>query len=292
MPIAPSGKVGLVAAAAFLEHAAALTPLPAERAKRRLSAAQAMMHGGNFDAALRLLTGAELEPLTELQGARVDVLRAQIGFASRRGEALPMLLAAARRLEPLDAELALDSYVDVLIAALFAGRLAPGPGAAEVAQAARSAPMPARPRRGDLLLQGVVTRYVDGYASAVPSLRRAVRAFDSDDLSMEEGVRFLWLATVVASDLWDHEAWNTLGSRHLSFARDSGALSALPLALNTRVFVDLFAGDLKAASVLVQEIETVTDVAGQRSYAVRRHRVGGLPRPRESGCPADRDRDS
>ena len=50
---------------------------------------------------------------------------AEMSFAANRGnEALPLLLAAARRLEPLDARLARDTYLDALSAALFAGRLA------------------------------------------------------------------------------------------------------------------------------------------------------------------------
>ncbi|WP_432936586.1 helix-turn-helix transcriptional regulator [Kribbella sp. CA-253562] len=254
---------GLAAAAAFLERAAALTPNAAERARRELAAAEVMLHAGTFDSALRLLARAEAGALSDLQRARVDVLRAQVGFAARRGnEALPLLLAAARRLEPLDTELALDSYVDALTAALFAGRLASGVTAAEVARAARNAPMPAAPRRGDILLEGVAVQFADSYPAAVPMLRRAVEEFDTDALSIEEGVRFLWLATVVASDLWDHESWSRLADRHVRIARDSGALSALPLALNTRVFVDLFAGNLAAAAALVDEIGLVTDVAG------------------------------
>jgi DNA-binding CsgD family transcriptional regulator/tetratricopeptide (TPR) repeat protein len=254
---------GLAAAAALLERAARLTPAAADRAKRELSAAYAMLHAGAYDAAHSLLAAAELGPLDDLHRARIDVLRAQIGFASNRGnEALPLLLAAARRLEPLDVDLALDCYVDALTAALFAGRLASSPGAVEVAHSARRATMAARPRRGDVLLQGVSVLFADGYPAATPLLRRAVQALDSDDLSIEEGVRFLWLATVVASDLWDERAWDRLASRHLEIARDSGALSALPLALNTRAYVDLYAGDLSAASALVEEIRTVTEVSG------------------------------
>jgi DNA-binding CsgD family transcriptional regulator len=103
--------------------------------------------------------------------------------------------------------------------------------------------------------------FADGYPAAAPLLRRAVQAFDSDDLSIEEGVRFLGLATVVASGLWDDEAWGRLASRHLQSARDYGALSALPLAMNTRVYVDLFAGELAAASTLVEDIRALTEVA-------------------------------
>ena len=254
---------GLVAAAAFLERAAMLTPDAVDRAQRQLNAAQAMLHAGTFDDALNLLAVTDQGSLSDLQHARIDVLRAQIGFASSRGnEALPLLLAAARQLEPLDADLALDSYVDALTAALFAGRLASGPGPQDVAQAARGALASAdHLRRGDVLLQGVAVLFADGYAAAAPLLRQATQAFGGDELTMEEGVRFMWLAAVVASDLWDERAWDRLTSRHLKIVRDAGALSALPLALNTRVFVDLFAGELTAAAGAVEEIRAVSEAA-------------------------------
>ncbi|MFG1817659.1 AAA family ATPase [Kribbella sp. NPDC049174] len=257
---------GLVAAAAFLDRAAVLTPDAAERARRQLDAAEAMLHAGTFDAALNLLAVAEHGPLSALQRARIDVLRAQIGFASQRGnEALPLLVAAARQLEPLNVDLALDCYVDALTAALFAGRLASGPGPAEVAHAARGAvASSAHLRRGDVLLEGVAVQFGDGYSAAAPLLKQATEAFDTDELTLEEGVRFMWLAAVVASDLWDERAWDRLTSRHLRIVRDAGALSALPLALNTRVYVDLFAGDLTVAARLVEEIAVVTEAGESR----------------------------
>ena len=71
------------------------------------------------------------------------MLRAQIAFASSRGsDAPPLLLEAARRLEPLDATLARDTYLEALSAAIFAGRLASGTGLRDVAEAARAAPRP------------------------------------------------------------------------------------------------------------------------------------------------------
>ncbi|MFI7067573.1 AAA family ATPase [Kribbella sp. NPDC050124] len=254
---------GLAAAAAFLEQAALLTPNASARAERQLSAAESMLHAGTYEASLNLLAVAEHGPLGDLQRARIDVLRAQVAFASRHGnEALPQLLAAAQRMEPLDAERALDSYLDALTAALFAGRLASGPGPSEVAQAARSAPSSAaRLRREDLLLHGVSVLFAESYPAAAPLLRRATEVFDSDQVSLEEGVRFMWLAAVVASDLWDERAWDRLTRRHLTITREAGALSALPLALNARVFVDLFTGELATAADLVEEIRVVTEAA-------------------------------
>jgi DNA-binding CsgD family transcriptional regulator len=64
--------------------------------------------------------------------------------------------------------------------------------------------------------------------------------------------------------LWDLEAWQRLVDRHLQVVRDSGALSALPLALDTHVYADLFAGDIAAASTLVEEALALTEVVESR----------------------------
>jgi tetratricopeptide (TPR) repeat protein len=45
-------------------------------------------------------------------------------------------------------------------------------------------------------------------------------------------------------------------------AREAGALSELPLALTSRVYVHLFAGELAEASSLAQEAQTVTEATG------------------------------
>src|SRR5262249_25324509 len=86
---------GMAAAATFLERAAALTPDPARRAKRALDAAEANLRAGAFAKALELIAGAEAKPLDEFQLARVDLLRGQIAFASRRGSDAPPLLLKA-----------------------------------------------------------------------------------------------------------------------------------------------------------------------------------------------------
>src|SRR6185295_9782576 len=98
---------GLSAAAAFLQRAAELTPDPAIRVERSLTAAQAKLDVADVAAASDLLAAAELGPLDELQRARLERLGAEIAFTSRRGrDAPPLLLQAARRLDPLDAKMA------------------------------------------------------------------------------------------------------------------------------------------------------------------------------------------
>ena len=101
-----------------------LTPEPSRRASRALAAAHAKHQAGAFDAALRLVAIAESGPLNELQRAQVELLRGQIAFALNLGnDAPPLLLEAAKRLEPLDPRLARETYLEALTAVLFAGPL-------------------------------------------------------------------------------------------------------------------------------------------------------------------------
>jgi hypothetical protein len=257
---------GLAAAAAFLERAVTLTPDTGRRAQRSLDAAQAKVVAGRFPEASALLAAAQLAPLGEAERARIALLQAQMSFAANRGnEALPLLLEAARRLEPLDAQLARGTYLDALSASFFAGRLAVGPGARHVAEAARAAPPPLTPHKADVLLEALSVLFTDGYAPAAPIAQRAVQMFVSDELTMEEAVRFAWPAASTATSVWDDVGWDVLTRRHLQVVREAGALSALPLALTSRVFVHLFTGDLAAAASLVQEIGSVAEVTGGAS---------------------------
>jgi DNA-binding CsgD family transcriptional regulator/tetratricopeptide (TPR) repeat protein len=255
---------GLAAAAAFLERAATLTPDPARRAERALAAAQAKYQAGAFDVALGLLAAAEAGPPDEFRRARADLLRGQIAFASSRGsDAPPLLLKAARQFEPLDTQLARETYLEALSAALFAGRLALGGGVREVAEAARTAPPPPQPARPpDLLLDSLAVLITDGYPAAVPLLKRAVRAFRGEDVSMVEDLRWILLACHGAGLLWDYGSWDLLSARRAELARDAGALTALPIAFSTRAGVHLLAGEFTAAASLVAEVESVTEATG------------------------------
>ncbi|HEX4717890.1 MAG TPA: LuxR C-terminal-related transcriptional regulator, partial [Thermoleophilaceae bacterium] len=252
---------GLAAAAAFLERATELTPEPARRAGLALSAAQARHQAGAFDAALGLVGIAESGPLDELQRAQVDVLRGQIAFAVTRGsEAPPLLLSAAKRLEPLDFGLARNTYLEALSAAMHAGRLGSRDGVLEVAKAARALPpAPDPPRAPDLLLDGLAVLHTEGYAAATPMLKRALRAFRSHELSTEDGIRWLWLACRTAMDLWDDESWFVLSARQVQLARDAGALTVLPLALNLQAGIHLFAGQFAAAETMSEEARALSD---------------------------------
>ena len=256
---------GFAAGAAFLERASALTLDPARRAGRALEAAQAKEQAGALDEALRLIASAEAGPLDEFQKARVDVLRARISFATDRGSEAPrLLLRAAKRLEPLDARLAREIYLDALNAALFAGRLAGPADARQVAAAARAAPPAAHPRAADLLLDGLALLIAEGPAAGAPVLRNALTAFHDDEIGSEAGLRWLWLAGRAAGFIWDYEGWDSLTTNQVRAARAVGALAHLPLAFSTRVGVHIFAGEMRAAAALVEESDALAEATDGR----------------------------
>jgi len=253
---------GLTAAAAFLERSAMLTLDPAERAARAIAAARAKSQAGAFAAAVDLLAMAEAGPLTDRQHAHADLIRAQLAFVTSRGaEAPPLLLKAATRLRDIDPGLARATYLDALSAGIFTGRLAgPGCGVLDIALAATRAPPPPQPPRApDLLLDGLTAHYNEGYAAGVPMLRGALAAF-GDGMPADEELRWLWLACVAAAvRVWDDERWDALSARHVQLARDTGALSELPLALTSRAFLHLFSGQLAAAAALTDEMQAVKE---------------------------------
>jgi DNA-binding CsgD family transcriptional regulator len=258
---------GLAAAAAFLRRAADLTPEPVPRCRRALAAARWSHEAGAPDAALESLAVAEAGPLDELQRARAELLHGQIRFAVDRGrDAPPLLLAAAKRLEALDAKLSRETYLDAFSAALFAGRLAQDAGVREVADAVLAANWSeagARsPRAGDLLLEGVAVLTTRGYEAGAPILKRALGAFRDEPMSDADALRWLWLACRVARALGDDESWDELTGRQVHLAREAGALSVLPIALIERFGVQLFIGDLGEAQSLVTEAEAVVEATG------------------------------
>jgi DNA-binding CsgD family transcriptional regulator len=262
---------GLAAAAAFLDRATALTPDPADRARRALAAAHAQHEAGSPDAARQLLTVAAAGPSDALHRARVELLHAQIAFVLTRGRDVPgMLLDAAKMLTPLDAALAREAYLQAMEAALLAGPLGPGRGVPEVAEAARDAPAPSTPPRPvDLLLDGLVTRYSLRYEASVPGLRRALEAFGGHDPDLRamgedgsDGRYLLWLASRVAVALWDDEEVYALACRHVRLAREAGALAMMPIALDYFAAVLVHTGELARAAELIDEAAAINQATG------------------------------
>jgi DNA-binding CsgD family transcriptional regulator len=251
---------GLAAAAAFLETAARLTPEPARRAERALSAAQAKQAAGAPDSSLQLLGLAAAGPLDELQRARMERLRARLAFVQRRGtDAASLLLEAARRFEPLDPALALETYLEALASAISNGLREQ---VREVAEALQAAPRSGPPGSVELLITAHALLITEGYSAGMPALAHALAAFHSDQLTQEEEMQALPFACITAVTLWDDRSWSELSARYVQLARDLGALSVLPSALELHGSLQTHAGEFSTAEALLVEAETLATATG------------------------------
>jgi DNA-binding CsgD family transcriptional regulator/tetratricopeptide (TPR) repeat protein len=199
-----------------------------------------------------------------MQRARLDMLRAEAAYSESRGDAAPaLLLRAAKTLESLDPLLARETYLDAWSAALFAGRLASGASLHEVSLAALAAPQPPGAMRpSDLLLDGFALAFTDGRSAAVPVLERAARAFAGRDVSIEEVLRWGWLATAASVMAWDHATCVVVAARGVEVARESGALTVLAVSANVLAQAVGLSGEFGSAALLVAEADSVTETTG------------------------------
>ena len=279
---------GQAAAAAFLERAAELTLNPARRAERALAAAEASYLAGSGENALRLAGVAERGPLSEFHRVRVDVLRGRVATVQRRvGDAPLLLLRAARRLERFDRRAARDTYRDAFVSAYTAGSLVGDTGLPQVAAAIRfAAPSADPPSVTDELLDAAALLVDAGYAVGAPAVQRALAALREATISRDEEAQWLFLASQLAHDVCDEQAWDALSARALELVHETGVLAPLPMASAVRYFRDLYVGDLAAAAVYVAEQDMLLEAMGAEAspgarvllaaYCGRGHEFGQL----------------
>ena len=276
---------GVAAAAAFLQRAVALTVEPAQRAERALAAAQASVQAGAFDAALGLLGTAEAGPLDEFQRARGDLVRAHVAFTSDRGsDAAPLLLKAARRLEPFDPGLARETYLIAWGAASIAGHLAGAGVRPEICRAIQSLPPTdgnARPL--DLLLDGLALLATEGHVAAASTLQRAAKALT--DIPVDDVLRWGWMATEATCLVWDIEGMRESAVRQIQLVRDAGGLAQLPLHLWQLGIATAWIGDFAGAASLVAESASVVTATGSQIAPYAALRLAAL-RGKEAECSA------
>jgi tetratricopeptide (TPR) repeat protein len=257
---------GVAAAAAFLQRAVGLTADPGRRTERALAAAELSFQAGELDTAQRLLAMAESSPLDGFQAARAALLRGHVAFAAGLfGVAPRLLLDAATRIEPFDLDLAREAYLNAWAAAVGAGHLGEGDVLLEICRAVQALP----PRAGtplplDLLLDGLALLFTEGRAAAAPTLLRAGRAFAHGDLSVEDTLRWGWLAAAASTAVWDDEGRLAIAARTVRLVRDAGALAQLPVILTVLGTVTLLSGDFAGAAATIAEADSVAAVTGSR----------------------------
>jgi DNA-binding CsgD family transcriptional regulator len=253
---------GLAAAAAFLERATALTPDPALQTGRALAAAEVSFEAGDFESTLRLVATAESGPIDAFQRARATLLRGHAALVSAYGsEASSLLFQSARELEAFDVTLARRAYLTAWGAAVSANHLGGAAVLAEICSAVSELPpLPPNPHPLDLLIEGFALVTTDGRAAATPILQRAARSVM--DLSVDDMLRWGWLAPGASTATWDPEGALAGNELKAGLVRQAGALGELPIHLQSLALDRCWRGDLTGAAILVAESETVAAATG------------------------------
>ena len=254
----PAGRKragGLAAAAAFLERAAALTPDPARRAARALAAARPRSRRARSARRGACWTWPRPGRSDEPQRARAELLRARLTFGTNRGnDAPPLLLKAARRLEPIDVGLARGTYLDALTAAMFAGRLAsPGGSTLEVAGAARGRATAAGPAAPARSAPGRPGRATSPRGTRRPCRCCGRRWPPSIGHAHRRGAALAVAGLRRGQASVGRRPVGLFSRRHLQLAREAAPSASCPVASACAPTLLLFAGELAAAAALIDE---------------------------------------
>ena len=278
------GRGGLVAAAAFLERATALTPDPTLCAERALAAAEVSLQAGDLKSEQRLLAMAESGPLDDFARARAALLRGHAAVVSRHGnEAAPLLLDAAKQLESFDVSLARRAYLTAWTAAVTANHLGGRSVLLEVCRAVRALPpLVLDPHPLDLVIEGFALLITDGHAAAMPTLQRA--AEEVPQLPAEDVVRWGVQVGGVGLAMWDDESVAVF-ERQARVVREAGALGELPIHLQALALDRAWRGDLADARRLIAEAEGISTSTRNEVPPFALLRILGLQGREAEVCP-------
>ena len=116
----------------------------------------------------------------------------------------------------------------------------------------------------DLLLDGLALIFTEGTRAAASVLKRAVAAFAGSEASVDEVLRWGWLAARAAIWLWDYDSGLEIPTRAVQLARDSGALEVLAVADNVCGQAAVWGGDFELATLMTAEVEAVKEATGSR----------------------------
>jgi DNA-binding CsgD family transcriptional regulator len=242
---------GYATAAALLDRAGRLSPEPADRGLRLLSASEAHLAAGNSQQAGSLLTEAERyldDEWLKAQALRID---GAVRLADGQIPGTPTILVqAAVALAPFDLRGARDTLLEATSAAMYGGLDTRLEAMAEVAVATTAVALPddVDATSGDLLLDGLAALFRDGHEAAVPALQEAVAAALADPTGGRELLRWLGFGCWAAGAIGDNQSVLTTATRLVELSRASGALGELTRGLYFLGIGQVVAGDLVAAT--------------------------------------------
>ena len=254
---------GQAAKAAFLQRSVALTADAPRLVDRATAAAGASLQAGDFEAARRFAHVAERNVEDEYRGARVHVVRGQIAFTCGLvSDAAPLMLAAAKRLEPFDLKLARETYLTAWGAAILAGQ---GDVLADISLSAQALPPPDAPRPIDVVLDGFTLLTTRGRAAATPKLKQAATALP--EISVEDVLRWGWVGAGAGPAVWDDADLHATSARQVRIVRDAGALAQLPIHLAESAVAISWMGDFAGAAALIAEADAAVAATGVPTVA-------------------------
>ncbi|GGK22308.1 LuxR family transcriptional regulator [Streptomyces camponoticapitis] len=254
---------GAVAAAAFMERAAALSLDATRRTARTLAAVQAHLDAGTTDTAAELLTTVENAALDELQRVAVDLLRGKIAFVRHHDNNGPMfMLRAARRLSELDPRRSRDCFLDAVEMSLAVGRSS-GVLDKVLAAARTAAPADTAADSPDLL-DALALLATDRHGEAVPLIQRLLTSPAAEG-GVEDGP--MWrhrpaLAVMLASEVWDPHTHAAITDWLIKTGQESGSPLVLRLGLAPMASLAAVCGDLARATTAIAEEEAIADAFG------------------------------
>ena len=262
---------GASAAAFLLWRAADLTP-DRERATRRfLEAARAELVGGRSSRALEILGQARASGLGERHRAEAAWTEALVhivtGDVRQAAAVMPDALPA---IDAGQSDVAVGACVAAMAATLTGGHLIEEPTRQAIAAAAGDAVT-----RCDIaepvaqLVSGFAARLRGEHVAALQMLRSAVATAVADHTHLQavagRRVHVVYYdTTIAAAEVLDDRAWADLADQWALVGRRIGALSALPLALSMRSWLDVLQGRLGSAASHLAEIEEVVTLTGSR----------------------------
>jgi hypothetical protein len=132
----------------------------------------------------------------------------------------------------------------------------------EAGRRLRALPLSQPPDATGLLLHGYGLYITEGFPHGVDVLAQAIDAFVSAPATGEENIRALEEAAAAARALWDDTGFDVLTARGVALARQAGALSLLPEALDYRALYCADAGELAGAAAARDEAEAIRQATG------------------------------